>query len=168
MNRPSGQPGGFFHWIAFGAVVAGMAAGQLLETSSPGWLRGVGLAALAVSLPLFVLPFAHLGRYGAREPGKSYMDTTRVADRGVYALVRHPQYLGYSLLVVGLALVSLHWVTVALAALAVSGFRLQARGEERDLIQRMGEPYAEYVARVPGFNLLKGVARWMRSRRLTP
>ena len=168
MNGPRGQPRSLFDWIAVGAVVAGLVAGQLLETSSPGWLRGVGLAALAASLPLFILPFAQLGRYGAREPGKSYMDTTRVADRGVYALVRHPQYLGYSLLVVGLALISLHWVTVALAALAVSGFRMQAKSEERDLLQRMGAPYAAYLARVPGFNLPKGVARWLKSRRVTP
>lgn len=168
MNGPSRQPPSLFDWIAFGSVVAGFAAGGMLDTSSPVWLRSAGVATLAAALPLFILPFAHLGRYGAREPGKSYMDTTRVADRGVYALVRHPQYLGYSLLVVGLALISFHWVTVTLAVLAVAGFGMQARSEERDLLERMGAPYADYVARVPRFNLLLGALRWLKSRRLTP
>ena len=162
------QPSGVFHWVAVVAVLITLAVGRLVDTSPPPWLRAVGLAALAAALPLFTLPFAHLGRYGVREPGKTYMDTTRVADRGVYALVRHPQYLGYSLLVAGLALISFHWATVSAAAIASVSFDLQARDEERSLLQRMGEPYADYMERVPRFNLLAGAWCWWRRRRVNP
>lgn len=164
MNGSPGQPPSVFGWVATVAVIVTVAAGRLVDTAPPPWVRGVGVAVLAVALPLFTLPFAHLGRYGARAPGMTYMDTTRVADRGVYALVRHPQYLGYSLLVAGLSLISLHWITVSAAVAAFLGFDLQARAEERFLLQRMGEPYATYTARVPRFNVLAGAWRWWRRR----
>lgn len=165
MEPSSGQPSSIFDWIASAATVAVFATSQLEAWWSWPGVRWVGVACLAASVPLFSLPFLHLSRFGASEAGKSFIYTTRVADRGVYALVRHPQYLGYGLLVTGFVLLSLNPASVILGSAALVGFGVQARIEERFLTTRMGEAYAEYRRRVPAFNLVNGLWRWWRRRR---
>jgi protein-S-isoprenylcysteine O-methyltransferase Ste14 len=89
-----------------------------------------------------------------------------VADRGVYGLVRHPQYLGYSLLVTGLTLLNPNPATVTLSVLAIAGFVIQAVAEERFLVRTMGRAYVDYQERVPSFDLVRGLwRRWRRRRR---
>lgn len=129
------------------------------------WARLAGVTLLALALPLFTLPFVHLGRYGGRRAGGSYMDTTRVADKGVYGVVRHPQYLGYILLTWGFALLTPHGATLGLALLGTAGYAAQARVEEAALGALHGDAYRLYAARVPRFNLVAGVWRRFRGRR---
>lgn len=164
MDRSSEQPSSTFDWIASMAALGVFATTQLGE--SWDWPRGtwVGVVCLALALPLFSLPFLHLSRYGASEDGESYIHTTQVADRGVYALVRHPQYLGYSLLVTGLTLLSPNPASLALSLLAIAGFVAQALAEERFLVRRMGAAYAAYRERVPRFDLARGAWRWWKRR----
>lgn len=121
MDRSSEQPSSFFDWIGSLAAVGVFATTELDEPWDWPGSTWVGAACLALALPLFSLPFHHLSRHGASEAGKSFIHTTRVADRGVYALVRHPQYLGYCLLVTGLALLSPNPASVTLSLLAVAG-----------------------------------------------
>ena len=66
------------------------AGGKVIE--SLGW--GVlWLSALFGWLPVFTLR-----RHGRVPGGKAYVHTTRLVERGVYAIVRHPQYLAGVLL----------------------------------------------------------------------
>lgn len=145
------------------AATLAVLAGRLWLRAQP-WpgARWAALALLAASLPLFTLPFVHLGRYGESAPGDAYMQTTRVADRGIYGVVRHPQYLGYMLLAVGFALLSPHPLVLGAAAVAVAAFVAQAALEERALLDRFGPAYAAYRARVPRFNVLAGL--WRKGR----
>src|SRR5579884_1917154 len=75
----------------------------------------------------------------------------RLATRGLYGLVRHPQYTGIFLALLGQLI---HWPTIiTLALFPVIAFvyvRL-ARSEERDLVRKYGEQYLEYQRRVPMF-----------------
>jgi protein-S-isoprenylcysteine O-methyltransferase Ste14 len=127
-------------------------------------LRLLALPLLLVGVALAFLPFHALRRHGRTEPGRSYMHTTRVVDRGVYALVRHPQYLGYMLFDAGFALISQNVWIATLALLAVAFFALQVREEERFLRARFGPDYEDYARRVPGLNLPLGVVRRLRRR----
>ncbi|MEJ2205541.1 MAG: isoprenylcysteine carboxylmethyltransferase family protein [Gemmatimonadota bacterium] len=165
MHRSSEQPSSTFDWIASMAAAGVFATAQLGDSWDWPGSRWLGVACLALALPLFSLPFLHLSRYGASEPGKGFIHTTRVADRGLYAVVRHPQYLGYCLLVAGVASLSANPVSVTLSVLATIGFVAQAVAEERFLVRRMGDPYVDYMARVPRFDLVRGLWRWWRSRR---
>jgi protein-S-isoprenylcysteine O-methyltransferase Ste14 len=105
-----------------------------------------------------------LRRHGRPPAGKSYMQATVVVQRGPFALVRHPQYLGYMLFAVTAALISRHWTVVALAAAAVAAFFAHALREERYCLERFGEAYARYMTRVPRFNALAGALRLLRRR----
>jgi len=75
---------------------------------------------------------------------------TLVTD-GIYAFVRHPQYLGFLLLTLGMLV---QWTTLLTALmwpiLVVLYYRL-ARDEENEMDKRFGKEYLEYRRKVPMF-----------------
>jgi protein-S-isoprenylcysteine O-methyltransferase Ste14 len=117
---------------------------------------------LAAAVFIFT-PFFQLSKYGNKQDGQTYMQAGKVVQQGLYALIRHPQYLGYMLLACGFTLLSQHWVTVLLASVSVVSFYVQAIKEESYCLFQFGEPYAGYLQRVPRFNLIQGI--WMFFRR---
>lgn len=75
----------------------------------------------------------------------------RMADSGVYGLMRHPQYTGIMLAVFGQIV---HWptvVTLVLFPVIVFAYVRLARKEELDMIRRFDGPYKAYMQRVPRF-----------------
>ena len=70
---------------------------------------------------------------------------------GVYAFVRHPQYTGLFLIIVGFLVQWPTLLTVLMASLLIYAYMRLARSEERKMIQRFGRAYAEYAARTPAF-----------------
>ena len=108
-------------------------------------------------------PMFTLRRYGQAQPGESYMQATTVVDHGLYAVVRHPQYLGYMCLNVTFILISPHWLSILVGSLAMMLFYLYARQEEKRLIKKFGRAYQEYMSRVPGFNIIVGMTRMVVS-----
>ena len=117
-----------------------------------------GLVAAAAGV-LAVTPLFLLARHGGE---RSALCTRTLIERGPYAAVRHPQYLGYILLATGFALLSQHWLTAALAVAAAVLFHRQAIEEERACLARFGQAYARYMRRVPRLNLLLGLLRLLR------
>ncbi|MCA1455451.1 isoprenylcysteine carboxylmethyltransferase family protein [Bradyrhizobium sp. BRP22] len=77
--------------------------------------------------------------------------TRRLATTGPYSYVRHPQYVGFILVMFGFLL---QWPTILTLAmfpvLTVMYVRL-ARREEQDARSAFGDAYARYAADVPGF-----------------
>ena len=61
-------------------------------------LRIIGWVIWAFSVVFGFLPMFIFRRRGGVARGKSYMHTTRLVDSGLYAIVRHPQYLAGILL----------------------------------------------------------------------
>ena len=125
----------------------------------------LGAALLLTSPAFWVPPFVLLARRGAPSPGATYGDTTRVVSTGVYGVVRHPQYLGYCLLVVGFVLTGFNGVSVGCGMAALVGFALQAREEERHLALLQSADWDEYRARVPAFDPVRGLLRYLRRTR---
>ncbi|GAB3988745.1 hypothetical protein GCM10029978_111950 [Actinoallomurus acanthiterrae] len=80
-----------------------------------------------------------------------------VCDRGVYALVRHPSYLGLVLLNVAPAVSCGRWrLTAAMAAATAASIGARVVVEERSLTAALGHSYRAYCARTP---------RWIPRRR---
>ena len=158
------QPPYAFHFLAGVAFVAVIVAGETLPTLDFVALRAAGVVLLLASLGLWIPPFVLLSRHGAPAPGKGFTHTTRVVTSGLYGWVRHPQYLGYCLLVVGFVLTGLNALSVLAGVAAVVFFYLAARAEERYLLQRLGEEYARYMAQIPRLDLLRGALRRLKRR----
>jgi protein-S-isoprenylcysteine O-methyltransferase Ste14 len=74
-----------------------------------------------------------------------------LATTGAYAYVRHPQYVGFILVMFGFLL---QWPTILTLAmfpvLTVMYVKL-ARTEERAAIEEFSDAYRQYMAEVPGF-----------------
>jgi len=119
-----------------------------------GWV--VGLAGLI----FFVLGLFELKKEGSAVEGESFLLTTTLVDSGVYAVVRHPEYLGSLLLVVGSVLISQHWLTLGLGLpLLVWFFVYVLPEEEKGLIEKFGDHYKRYRQNVPSINFLIGIIR---------
>ena len=76
----------------------------------------------------------------------------RIATRGPYALMRHPQYTGIFLGLFGEGVV--HWPTlfsVTAFPIIVIAYSLLARKEEQQMIEKFGSKYRAYQQRVPMF-----------------
>jgi protein-S-isoprenylcysteine O-methyltransferase Ste14 len=125
-----------------------------------------GLLFLATACLLWILALIHLKRYGKIEEGGHYYDTRQIVDEGIYALVRHPQYLAYIFLVSGFALMSQHWLIFVLAIAAILLFIEHSRQEEKEMAQRFSDPYLTYCRKVPRFNIIGGIIRYLQRNKL--
>lgn len=77
--------------------------------------------------------------------------TGRLAVTGPYARVRHPQYDGFLLIMIGFLL---QWPTIptlAMFPVLVMVYLRLARAEEREVAARFGKAWLTYAHRVPAF-----------------
>jgi protein-S-isoprenylcysteine O-methyltransferase Ste14 len=102
---------------------------------------------------------------GGSPKGESVVHTTVVVDSGVYAVVRHPQYLGFMLFVFALLLMAQHWLSVVSAVLGATLFYRDVLREEQISVGKFGDDYKRYMERLPRMNLLIGILRYLRQRR---
>lgn len=75
----------------------------------------------------------------------------QLATTGPYARVRHPQYDGFLLIMVGFLL---QWPTIPtliMFSILVFVYTRLARAEEREVATRFGETWREYASTVPAF-----------------
>jgi protein-S-isoprenylcysteine O-methyltransferase Ste14 len=110
----------------------------LLHTPSLKALVYVGWAALAAGIVLMYLAVRTLRVKGRPEEGEDFAHTTLIVDSGIYAVVRHPLYLGWSLMYVAVICLSQHWLIAALGILGVACTSLIARQEDRHLVEKFG------------------------------
>lgn len=75
----------------------------------------------------------------------------RLATKGAYAWIRHPQYLGFILVMFGFLLQWPTLLTLLMFPVLVIMYVRLARAEERDAIATFGADYETYKRRVPRF-----------------
>ena len=86
-------------------------------------------------------------KHGGGGPGLE-TPPERLVVSGPYAYTRNPMYLGHVIFLTGLTLTLESWLA-ALITVAVSvWFHTRVLGDEAKLIERLGEPYVNYLARV--------------------
>jgi len=74
-----------------------------------------------------------------------------LATDGIYARIRHPQYDGFILVMLGFLFQWPTILTLAMFPVLVFMYVRLARSEEREALATFGEDYRAYMARVPGF-----------------
>ena len=117
----------------------------------------------AIGMVLVMAPIILFPRRGGVPRGKSFVHTTRLVDRGIYAVVRHPQYLGGILSIfVATLLFYPHWLFVILGIPGAVILYLSTKEEEKRLIERFGSDYLAYMQRVPRMNLVSGIIKLWR------
>jgi len=124
-------------------------AGHLLEVMF-GWKANphFGPFHIASNVLIFggfwVLAVAWKVLYEAQRAGQ-------LATTGAYARVRHPQYLGFVLIMTGFLLQWPTLVTLAMYPVLVYMYARLAKREEAEMLARFGEAYRRYRETVPAF-----------------
>ena len=75
----------------------------------------------------------------------------RLAREGVYARMRHPQYVAFVLVLTGFLLQWPTLLTLASYPVLVWAYARLARREEKDCLSRFGDDYVRYMQEVPAF-----------------
>ncbi len=112
-----------------------------------GGSKLIWLLVMAISSGLFWGGFVIL----AKGWKKIHHGQGELVTEGIYARVRHPQYLGLWMITVGLLI---QWPTIAtvlMSPILMLAYWRLARREERELEERFGEQYLTYKREVPAF-----------------
>lgn len=75
----------------------------------------------------------------------------RLATTGIYARMRHPQYVGFVLIMFGFLLQWPTLVTLVMFPVLVYMYAFLAKKEEADMESEFGDEYRHYRARTPRF-----------------
>ncbi len=75
----------------------------------------------------------------------------KLATTGVYSHIRHPQYVGFILVMLGFLVQWPTLLTLAMFPVLVWMYVHPAHQEERDSLAAFGDDYRRYMSRVPGF-----------------
>ncbi len=155
-----------FGYFLVAAIFTGLFIGTSLllpdGNSRPWRLVGAFFALLAIAL--FTPPFLLLRKHGEIKEGETFLDTQVVVDAGLYSIVRHPQYLGYILLVLSFMLRAQDWLTTLFGAGALIFFYLHILQEEAYCLARFGDEYRAYMQRVPRLNVIAGIIRFSKRK----
>jgi protein-S-isoprenylcysteine O-methyltransferase Ste14 len=127
-------------------------------------LKHIGWITLAVSAVFGWLPILAFRKKGGVSKGKSYIQTTVLVDSGIYAVVRHPQYLSGALINLALMLITQHWfiATIGIVAMVLNYFI--ALKADQELIEKFDDDYKRYMQKVPRINFLVGFIRLVGRR----
>jgi protein-S-isoprenylcysteine O-methyltransferase Ste14 len=144
-----------------------LVSASLYHTSGNPTLQNVGWLVGMCAGIFGVWPMIDLRRKGGPQEGKDYAYTTRLVESGVYAIVRHPQYLSFALLSIFLALVVQQWLVFLLgaAASALVCIGIVPQADQANLV-KFGSDYQLYMQRVPGLNPVEGILRLLRRNKM--
>jgi protein-S-isoprenylcysteine O-methyltransferase Ste14 len=134
--------------LAYGIAASGVAVSAVLGlgvVAAANWVRGAGFVLAVLGAVIYV---------AARAQMRSFrlvwgLDTSRLLTTGVYARCRHPQVLGWGLLLTGAAVAAASTTAVLFALLFSAASARWLPIEETILARRFGETYGRYRAATP-------------------
>ena len=123
----------------------------LLLFSTHSWERDSPIDLLFEVAGLFLIVVCTFGRLWSSVYASGYKDEM-VITSGPYSAVRNPLYFFSFIGVVGMGLVSENLLVLVLAPLVfLLYYQFVIRSEERYLLIKFGEVYADYLKKVPRF-----------------
>lgn len=131
-------------------------------------LKIVGWSFWAISAVSGWLPIYTLRKRGGVPKGKSYVTTTKLVDTGIYAIVRHPQFLAGMLWSLAFILIAQHWLVLVLGIPIILIWYLGIIEGDKSGIEKFGDDYKRYMQRVPQMNFLVGLIRVTRRTKKPP
>ena len=151
-----------FWWVSWSVLFVAQIVLCVLFYNRAGLyvLTYAGWGVLAVGFVIGNMGVTALRRQGRAREGESWIKTTTLVETGIYAVVRHPQYLCWVLASLAMMLLSQHWLVAIVGGSAAATIYMQARQDDQSLIKKFGEDYKRYMRRVPRMNLVVGLYGW--------
>jgi len=117
-------------------------------------LVAVGYTILGIGAVFYVLSVLTLRRKGV----------SRIVDSGIYGIVRHPMYLGATIMFFSHIFLSQSWiVAIGTIVAIVCCYLIILSGDARN-IEKFGDDYKRYMQKVPRINFVLGIVRLLRNR----
>ena len=138
----------------------------IIEVKSYPALFVFGWVVWAFGMVLVMAPIVMFPRRGGVPKGRSFVNTTRLVDTGIYAIVRHPQSTGgiYAIFLTTLLWYP-HWLFGVLGAAGTAVIYMSCREEDQRLIEKFGDNYRAYMKGVPSMNFISGLIRLVHQKR---
>lgn len=70
-------------------------------------------------------------------------------EKGIFAVSRHPSYMGFFLAYLGTGIASASWILLLCALVWIISWQIGVVEEERILLEKYGEAYQRYLNRTP-------------------
>ena len=86
-------------------------------------------------------------------------------ESGMYAIVRHPEFLGHMLIISALVVISQHWISLIVSTTLIILLFFAIIEEEKRNVEKFGDAYKDYMKRVPRINLLIGIIKICKKKR---
>jgi protein-S-isoprenylcysteine O-methyltransferase Ste14 len=119
-------------------------------TGRPELMRSLGHIVLFSGLLVAVFGAGSFWRHGTTADPMRPQRASALVDSGVFRWTRNPMYLGFVLVLLGVALRFDAWLALAGPVLLAGWLqRFQIRPEERILRDRFGAAFDDYCRRVP-------------------
>jgi len=127
-------------------------------------IKYLGVVVFLLSGVFGLAPVLLFPKRGGVKKGKSFVHTTQLVDTGIYAVMRHPQYSSFILWALAAMLLFQDWLVVLLGIpMIVLTYYDMMRADQRN-IKKFGDPYKQYMKRVPRVNILLGFYRAVRRK----
>ena len=102
----------------------------------------------------------HAAQKGGVTEGQTYTKTTVLVDSGIYAIVRHPQNgTAWLLINLWIMLIAQHWSSLVLGLASMALAYVDTFRADQRCIEKFGDPYRQYMQRVPRVNFVLGLVR---------
>lgn len=125
---------------------------------------GVGLYILSGCI-FGMLPVSEFRKKGGIKKGKSYIQTTKLVESGIYSIVRHPQFVTFILFAIAGMMLFQHWIVVLLGIPVIPLTYIDLLRADSRLIEKFGDDYKAYMNKVPRANFLLGIIRLLQLER---
>jgi len=134
---------GLTMWLSMAAYFINPAWMSWSQLPLPLWVRWLGVALMALCIPLFYWIFSSLGKNVTKTV--AIREEHSLVIHGPYRWVRHPLYTAGFVSFVGLSLLSANWFILLLILLTFAILLMRTPIEEAKLIERFGDEYREYM-----------------------
>lgn len=134
----------------------------ILKKSGITSLQYVSIIFFIAGIFLIVSSFISLKRIG--KPTSGLEDTTIMIRRGIFRILRHPLYLGLSLITIGFLFAYQAIALIIIGVIAIILFYIASRIEDTYNVKKFGSEYAEYIKNIPLWNFFLGIHKSRKIR----
>ena len=127
-------------------------------------LAWFGWISFIVFLIIGALPRQAFLKYGEVIEGKNHYYTTKLVNKGIYGIIRHPYWLCWILLSIALTFMSQHPIMVILSCFACPIIYMETFQLDNAAIKKFGNDYNDYKKMVPRMNIILGLIKYSRRR----
>lgn len=97
--------------------------------------------------------------------GEKSVNKEILVESGMYAYVRHAEFLSHILIILALILIAQNLASLLVGVILIVFLCLAIKEEEKRDIEKFSTAYEEYIKRVPRLNFLSGFIRQIRRKK---